>query len=160
MSSLLPALAGMAMALNGSAAQAADPDSGGLWHKACRQGGGRQECHVEQFVISQPSNAVVLQVRFALMGQDGGRMAIRAPLGSLLQPGLRLSIDGAKSLVLPFERCTPEGCDASAILDRSALAKIGAGKTMNIVLAVSDKLAPAIPIRLEGLADALKALSD
>ncbi len=86
-------------------------------------------------------------------------MVLTAPLGVLLAPGLRLTVDGAAPIVLPFERCGRQGCDASAVLDQTARTRFEKGKTLMVRYAVSDKAAQDIPIKLDGLADALASLS-
>ena len=144
-----------------SAAQAFAADkSEPLWHKACGKEGDKGSCYVEQFAIVQPQNQPVLHIRFDLQGGDGkGRLIATVPVGVLLPPGLRLSVDGAPAIALPFERCDGQGCFAVAVLDKAALEKFQKGERLIVQYTVSEKVAPAIPIKLEGLADALKSLS-
>jgi invasion protein IalB len=131
-----------------------------LWHKSCPQTPDNLPCFVEQFAIAQPKNVPVLHIRFDLGGGDGkARMVVTTPLGIQLRPGLQLAVDGAKPIVLPFERCLGAGCDASAALDKAALEKFEKGKTLVVRYVVSDTASADIPIRLDGLADALKSLS-
>jgi invasion protein IalB len=60
---------------------------------------------------------------------------------------------------LPFELCTHEGCEASAILDQSALEKFLRGKMLTVRYASPGSATANIPIRLQGLADAMAQLS-
>ncbi|HTH17334.1 MAG TPA: invasion associated locus B family protein [Magnetospirillum sp.] len=138
------------------AAMAADT-AGPLWQKTCAQKDGA--CWVEQFAISMPNKVVALHVRFDLQPGGAARMIATAPLGVALQPGLRLILDGSTPIVLPFERCTPQGCHASAMLDKAAIEKFVKGTTLIVRYVVSEKTSADIPIRLEGLKDALKSLS-
>ena len=131
-----------------------------LWHRSCETDReGRTSCIVEQFAVVMPQNAVAAHIRFARAGTpDRARMMLTVPLGVLLAAGVSLSIDGSKPIELPFERCTRAGCEASAVLDESALAKFARGETLVIRYASSATAAADIPIRLQGLADALKQL--
>jgi len=130
------------------------------WHKGCEQGPAGQTCYVEQFAIAQPKNVPVLYVRFDFAGSEGrARLAMTAPLGILLGQGLQLSVDGSKPIILPLAICTGRGCDASAVLDKDALERFTKGKSLVVRYAGADAQPTAIPIRLDGLTDALKSLS-
>lgn len=142
--------------LVGAMSQAADAPA---WHKSC-PGGDTAHCFIEQFAILQPQNAVVLHVGIDRPGgDDKARMVLTAPLGVLLSAGLSLSVDGGKPFILPYERCASAGCDAVAMLDKAALEKFEKGKALTVRYVLSDKASADIPIRLEGLADAIASLS-
>jgi len=142
---------------SGQAADAVEP----LWHKSCGQDAdGRLFCAVEQFAVAMPQKTVLLHISFSMAAAPNeARMIVTAPLGVLLASGLTLSIDGAKPIALPFERCTEQGCEAAAALDQSALAQFSRGKTLTVRYAVSDAKAADVPIRLQGFTDALKSLA-
>jgi invasion protein IalB len=139
----------------------AEEGMGPLWHKSCGKGAdGQQSCVVEQFAIAMPQKTVLLHISFSTAGSpDQARMMLTAPLGVLLAPGLTLSVDGSKPIVLPFERCTGQGCEASAALDKSALDEFSRGKTLMVRYAVSETKSADVPIRLQGFAVAFKSLS-
>lgn len=143
--------------LPGRAAEGADS----LWHKSCgKDPDGRESCVVEQFAVAMPQKTVLLHISFSITGnQDQARMILTAPLGVPLAGGLTLSLDGAAPIDVPFGRCTANGCEASAMLDKSALAKFSGGKTLMVRYALSDTNSADVPIRLQGFADALKSLS-
>lgn len=139
------------------AAETAPP----LWNKTCgKDQNDKPSCVVEQFALAMPQKAIVLRVRFALMDRkDQTSMTLTAPLGTLLTSGLTLSIDGSKPIALPYERCVATGCDASAVLEKTALEKFEKGKTLIVRYAAANQGAVDIPIRLEGLTNALTSLS-
>lgn len=144
------------LAAAAATSQAADAP---VWHKSC-PGGDTAACFIEQFAVAQPQNVAVLHVGIDLPGGDSkARMVLTAPLGVLLPAGLSLSVDGAKPILLPFERCASGGCDATALLDRQALEKFEKGKILTVRYVLSDTASADIPIRLEGLADAIRSLS-
>ena len=130
-----------------------------LWHTSCaKDGTGRTACTVEQFAVAMPQNVVAAHIRLSAAGQpDQMLMRLTVPLGVRLAPGVALSIDDAKPIELPFERCLADGCQASAVLDKTALATFTRGKTLIVRYAMPEATAPLnIPIRLQGLADALQ----
>jgi invasion protein IalB len=140
------------LAVSAHAADTANP----LWEKAC-DGTGR--CWVEQFAISMPDRLVALHIRFDQRPDGAVGMAVAAPLGVALRPGQSLALDGAAPISLPFERCGERGCDAIAVLDKVAVEKIMKSKSLLVHYVVSDTASADIPVRLEGLKDALTTLS-
>lgn len=140
------------------AAEAAAP----LWNKTCsKDAGGKASCVVEQFALAMPQKSVVAHIRFAATEKkDQARMMLTVPLGVLLASGLSLSVDGSKPIVLPFERCTGQGCESSAVLDKTALAKFSQGKALVLRYTVSEQAGMDVPIKLDGLAAALQSLSN
>ena len=140
------------------AALAARPPSP-LWHKACNKTAPGHRCWVEQFAIAMPSKVVVAHVRFDRQQGDKTGIIVVAPLGVALIPGLQLILDGGKPITLPYERCSAQGCDASAVLDRAAVEKFERGKTLTVRYTIAGTKTANIPIRLEGLTKALKSLS-
>ncbi len=130
-----------------------------FWQKTCDQNAGGKPCWIEQFAVAMPNRAVVLRLRFARQDDTQTRMTATAPLGVLLPPGLKIVLNGAPPLTVPFERCTAEGCDAVAVLDQSAMDKLVKGKSLVLHYDASAKASADIPIRLEGLASALRSLS-
>lgn len=136
----------------GRAAAPSDP----LWHKGCATGG--HPCWVEQFALAMPKKIIVAHVRFDHQQGDQTGIIVWAPLGVALAPGLQLTLDGGKPITLPYERCSAEGCDASAVLDQAAVEKFKRGKTLVVRYIVEGNRAADIPIRLEGLTRALDSL--
>ena len=140
-----------------SSAQAADEP---FWKKNCGQDEtGKSHCVVEQYAIAMPQKVPVMRVRFGKIGKDDQLgLSLNTPLGVQLIPGLSLSMDGAKPIALPFERCDAQGCIAQAVLDKSAGDKFAKGKTLVVHYVLNEKQPLDVPIRLEGLAEALKGL--
>lgn len=133
-----------------------------LWNKVCgKDAGGGQICAVEQFAMVMPQKMVVLRAAFFRTNKpDQMKLNLTAPLGILLPPGLSLSVDGSQPITLPFERCSQGGCDASAVLDKTALAKFEKGKLLAVRYTPTEKGAVEFPIKLDGLSGALKLLSE
>ncbi|PKU25165.1 invasion associated locus B family protein [Telmatospirillum siberiense] len=143
-----------------SSAGAADAPAP-LWNKTCnKDANGKQSCVIEQFAVAMPQNSVLAHIRFFPTDKsDQTGMSLTAPLGVMLPQGFSLSVDDSKPILLPFERCGAEGCEAMAVLDKTAMAKFSTGKKLVLHYNVSEKKGMDIPIKLEGLSAALQSLS-
>jgi invasion protein IalB len=133
-----------------------------LWTKDCAKTGNSAEvCFVQQFAISKQLNAIVLHVQigyFAPFPETRPRMLITTPLGIILPPGISMTLDGDKPLVLPVETCQKEGCLVTAVLDQNVLGRFLKGKILMVRYIDSQRQAVDIPLRLDGLGQALKNL--
>ena len=138
----------------GLLAQAAAPASS--WTKACDAQG--QHCGIEQIALAEPGNRPVLRLRFENDQEGRAKIIVLAPLGILLRPGLDLVVDAAAPIKLPFEHCTMQGCEVSAILDRTALESFVKGTALTIRYAPTEAQTASVPLKLEGLAAALSSL--
>lgn len=147
-----------ALSIGTGAARPAPPPAP-LWHKACDKAAPGHPCWVEQFAVAMPNKVVVAHVRFALQLSGKAGIIVVAPLGVELIPGLQLILDGGKPITLPYEHCSAQGCDASAVLDHDAVEKFERGKTLTVRYTIAGAKTADIPIRLEGLTKALKSLS-
>lgn len=162
------ALAGMvmasAMAMNVHAAESKKttaPAQGPLWSKQCvKDPAGKDICFVQQFAVAMPQNAVMLNVAVGYLGAQGKpRMILTAPLGILLMPGLQVTIDSEKPISLPFDSCQTSGCRAAFEMDKQSFDQFRNGKVLTVRYAMMDRKAVDIPIKLDGLAAALKSVS-
>ncbi|MDZ5645998.1 invasion associated locus B family protein [Nitrospirillum sp. BR 11828] len=134
---------------------------GPLWSKNCaKTDAGAEICYVEQFAIVTPQNVMMLHVQIGYLGPEGKpRLILTTPLGVLLQPGITLTVDQDKPLALPFDACQQGGCVAAADLeDGKVLDHFTGGKVLAVRYINGDKAAMDIPVQLNGLAAALKAL--
>lgn len=159
------ALLASVLAVAGLAAPAASATPAGeagatLWARQCaKEADGREQCFVEQYAVGMPAKAVLLNVRFGLVGSEGkARMVLTAPLGVLLQPGLTLRIDASAPITLPFDRCDGGGCRAVAEIDRAVLDRLRNGSMMTVRFATGDQKPLDVPIPLTGLDAALTQL--
>ncbi|WP_044558443.1 invasion associated locus B family protein [Azospirillum sp. B4] len=143
-----------------SAAADAQKPAGPPWAKSCaKDQAGNDVCYVEQFAIANPGNTIVLHVQIGYMAADGKPvLVITVPLGTPVQPGLQLTLDGAKPIALPLTLCQAGGCIASANLDADVLKQFTTGKVLMVRYAKPDKTAMDVPVQLGGLAPALQSL--
>jgi invasion protein IalB len=139
---------------------AAAPPTAPLWTTECaKKPDGGSVCYVQQFAISQQQHAIVLHVQIGYLGgDDKPRILITAPLGVALPPGIGLTLDGDKPLVLPFETCQQEGCASFAVLDKDVLNRFLKGKQLVVRYVDASRSGVDVPVRLEGLDSAFKSL--
>ena len=147
---VLPLLALPAMAST-TGAPAPAP---GQWRQSCEA----QHCATEQTAYAEPGDKPVLRVRVGNEPEGRAKIVVLAPLGISLRAGLDLVIDSAAPIKLPFERCTAQGCEVSAVLDQAALEKFVKGTTLTVRYAPTDALTASVPLKLDGLAAALSSL--
>ncbi|MBB6250351.1 invasion associated locus B family protein [Nitrospirillum iridis] len=147
-------------AKSAAAAAEAQKPAGPPWAKNCaKDANGADVCFVEQFAIANPGNAIVLHVQIGYIATDGKPvLVITVPLGTPVQSGLQLTLDGAKPIALPLTLCQPGGCIASANLDQDVLKQFTTGKVLMVRYAKPDKTAMDVPVQLAGLAPALQSL--
>ena len=143
-----------------AAAEATD-STAPAWTRICENDAGEHPaCVVEQAVTAMQQKNVVLRARFSRDATpDRARVLFLVPLGLPLASGLSLAVDASAPIILPFERCVPQGCSASAVLDGTALAQFFHGKTLTVRYAVSEKEGATISVPLAGLAAAFDTLS-
>lgn len=128
----------------------------GLWNKSCD----KQGCATEQVIHADSSHALTLRVRFSPDTQpDQAKIHLGAPQGVLLPKGISLSVDGSKSIVLPYLRCQADECGAEAVLNFDALAKFLQGKVMTVHYAYTPEQGVDVQVRLDGLDPALQSLA-
>jgi invasion protein IalB len=100
----------------------------------------------------------VLEVRIRKLEgvtADNGRtvpaaIQIAAPLGVLLQQGVRISVDGGNATALPFQLCVQGGCIARSGLTDAQIAQMKAGQTATFTLAAPNAGAVPVEISLTG----------
>lgn len=144
-----------------AAEQPVSQEAGPLWAKACAKNqDGADTCYVEQFVITQPQNAVLLHVRIGYIGPQGmPRLIVAAPPGVWLPGGLTLTLDKNKPISLPFNSCDGSNCLAAVEMDQDALKQFTAGTVLMAHYVLANNSPVDVPVRMTGLSDALKTVS-
>ncbi len=137
-------------------------NAGPLWSKQCVKSpdGAKEACFVQQLVYAMPQRTILLKSQFGYLGPDGKpRLILTAPLGILLPPGLVLAVDQAKPLAVPLESCEAGGCRSVIDMDAPALDSFRNGKQMTVRFVTQDRKVVDLPVKLDGLAAALKSLA-
>jgi len=153
----------LTVATVGGAAWAQTPPAaaGPVWSRQCvKSPQGTDVCFLQQFVIAMPQKKALLKAVFSYLGPKGApRLELTAPLGIMLQPGLTLAIDGHAPFTVPLALCQTGGCETVIDLDQQALNQFRYGKVAVVRYVTEDRKALDLPLRLDGLADALKSIS-
>lgn len=147
----------LAAVLMASRAHAADsPD----WGKQCEKAAdGKEICYVMQTAIVKPQNIRLLQVIVGYLGKNGApTMILTTPLGVLVSAGMSIKIDDKKELTVPFETCLQNGCRVVLAMDSSGFEGIKASKEAKVRYLTVDNRPVDVPVKLDGLSKALKAL--
>jgi len=113
-------------------------------------------CVLDQTIVQRGSNNPLAQLTIG-QRDKGDVLAIIAPLGVLITPGLRFSVGTGQPIAIPYKTCLPAGCVATVPLD----AALSTAMTQNAggqitVVAVVGKPIP-LNFSLRGLPDALAA---
>ncbi|MGU3464214.1 invasion associated locus B family protein [Methylobacterium sp. C33D] len=109
------------------------------WTKVCGkdQGSGTDICYTTRDFVSdqgQPVLAVaVYEMKNPAQKQEVRVVRYLLPLGLLLQPGIRFSVDGQAATAGRFAVCFPNGCFAEAGgVDAGVIAAMKKGTTLNV----------------------------
>jgi invasion protein IalB len=160
----LVAAAGLALlATSAARAQQAEPEDFGFgaWLVSCVDRGlGTVRCEMGQRVVSEDGSVQMLVATVA-GSRDAPPVEIvfTTPLGVWLEPGALFRLAGAEQArTLVFERCALNGCFIYLALDDALRAQLAAGGFAEVRFADRLKRALAVPLALDGFADALAKL--
>jgi len=105
---------------------------------------------------SQGNNVLEVRIR-KLQGvtADNGQtvpaaIQVAAPLGVLLQQGVRISVDGGNAFALPFQLCVQGGCISRSALNNTQLEQMKRGRIATFTLAAANAGAVPVEISLDG----------
>ncbi len=113
--------------------QPAQPD----WTKVCGkdQGANKEICYTTRDFGSAPDQppAIALAV-YDVKGEDTRIVRLLMPVGLLLKPGFRFSIDKGPQTEGTFEICMPNGCFAEAKVKGTTIDTLKKGTTLNVAV--------------------------
>jgi len=139
----------------------------GDWTLRCERNAGmqssRQVCELGQMVRKQGEKTAMAQI--AIGRVDSGNplhLTVVVPMGVTLQGrGAKMAMEGKEvvSLDLPWTRCIPGGCFASAALSSDTIRKFKATTVMaSLTYRDMDYREVKLPISFRGFGEALEAL--
>ncbi|ACL61920.1 invasion associated locus B family protein [Methylobacterium nodulans] len=107
------------------------------WTKVCGkdQGSGAEVCYTTRDFVSEQGQPVLAAAIYDLKGAQGNARVARflLPLGLLLQPGIRFSVDQGQALPGRYAVCFPNGCFAEVPgLKDDIIAALKKGTTLNL----------------------------
>lgn len=153
----------MTAGLSGTAfpAHAADntKKSDKLWNKKCHTGENKKEmCWIEQYAFTEPKHQLISRIRIGQPKGDKTPLQVAVPLGVALQAGLSVKLDDNKPVEIPYAFCSKGGCEATAMLDNSAIQKILSGKKLTASFKAGNGQDVNIPYDLTGVTAAYNSL--
>jgi invasion protein IalB len=80
------------------------------------------------------------------------------PLGSILTPGVGVSIDDKEKFGGPYAFCLPMGCQAEIKLTDEQIKALKSGKTMEVMFRLMGQGVVKIPVDLKGFSAAIASL--
>jgi invasion protein IalB len=160
--SMLAALV-LALLLPTAFAQEAEPKTYGDWGYKCdkSEDGAEELCYVFQNVTRTEGGQLVMGARIAYRpGQSDPLLVITVPLGTLLPPGLALTMEGVDPVKLPFFLCANEGCTTIATpLPAAMVTAMKKGNRAVVRVAAPNQQVVGLPLSLQGFTAAMAALA-
>lgn len=133
------------------------------WTLGCTSDEAALRCEMVQTLIAaQTGRAIIrLSVPGATGAEDGNRiLRIRAPLGVLLAPGIRLSA-ASIDVALPYNVCDTQGCYATLPIDTTTVRAFELAETGDLIFRMAGGEQPlTATMSFEGFSDALNALEE
>lgn len=119
-------------------------------------------CLARQVQANNQAKQTVLAVEIGKSPDGKFRATLVLPLGLALPQGAQLKIDDAAlGNSLPFSTCLPQGCLVPLTFAADTIAKLRAGKALNITVSATGPGQPlALAVSLKGLAGALNRIAD
>jgi invasion protein IalB len=105
------------------------------WTKVCGhdRAAGRDICYTTRDFAAQPNKPPVLAVAiYEVKGDDTRIVRLLMPVGLMLRPGFRFSVDKGEALAGAFEICFPNGCFAESRVKKPVVDEMKKGSILNI----------------------------
>jgi invasion protein IalB len=158
MKSALLAAASFGIAALSATGAVAAPKEGqifGDWIITCPSGA--KECRIQQGQKAE-NGGRLFEISFGKVGTKGEfGFVTRVPLGSRLQPGVALLVDG-KQIAAPYIQCMPDGCQAAAQLTADQVKALAKSKELLLGIADGTGRTVTLVISPKGLGDGLNAI--
>lgn len=127
------------------------------WTKVCGkdQGNNKEICYTTRDFSSDPTQppAIALAV-YDIKGDDTRVIRLLMPVGLLLKPGFRVSVDKGPQIDGAFEICMPNGCFAETKIKGVAVDQIKKGTLMNVAVKNPSNTEVDFTLPLEGFGKA------
>ena len=121
------------------------------WTKVCGkdQGANKEICYTTRDFGSAPDQPPAIAVAvYDIKGDDTRIVRLLMPVGLLLRPGFRFSIDKGPQTDGAFEICMPNGCFAEAKVKGTVIDTLKKGTMLNVAVknSVNNEVNFAIPL--------------
>jgi invasion protein IalB len=105
------------------------------WTKVCGkdQAANKEICYTTRDFSAQKDQPPVLALAvYDIKGEDTRVVRLLMPVGLMLRPGFRFSVDAGQPTEGAFEICFPNGCFAEARVKGTNIAELKKGTTLNV----------------------------
>lgn len=105
------------------------------WTKVCGhdRAADKDICYTTRDFAAQPDKPPVLAVAiYEIKGDDTRIVRLLMPVGLMLRPGFRFSVDKSETLDGAFEICFPNGCFAESRVKKPVVDQMKKGSILNI----------------------------
>lgn len=121
------------------------------WTKVCGkdQGNNKEICYTTRDFGTGPDQPPAIAVAiYDVKGDDTRIVRLLMPVGLLLRPGFRFSIDKGPQIDGAFEICMPNGCFAEAKVKGPTIDSLKKGTVMNVAVknSVNNEVSFGIPM--------------
>ena len=121
------------------------------WVKVCGQDQGNQKkiCYTTRdFSTATDQPPAIAVAIYDIQGDDNRVFRLLTPVGLLLRPGFRFSIDKGAQQEGSFEICMPNGCFAETKVKASVIDALKKGTTLNVVFknSMNNELTFTMPL--------------
>jgi invasion protein IalB len=121
------------------------------WTKVCGkdQAANKEICYTTRDFSAQAEQAPVLALAvYEIKGEDMRIVRLLMPVGLMLRPGFRFSVDKGEAQAGGFEICFPNGCFAEAKVKGSFIGELKKGTNLNVSVKnqVNNEITFAVPL--------------
>ena len=125
--------------------------TGSDWVKVCGQDQGNQKkiCYTTRdFSTAADQPPAIAVAVYDIQGDDNRVFRLLTPVGLLLRPGFRFSIDKGAQIEGTFEICMPNGCFAESKVKGVSIDSLKKGTTLNVVFknSLNNELTFTMPL--------------
>ncbi len=121
------------------------------WTKVCGkdQAANKEICYTTRDFSAQADQPPVLALAvYDIKGDDTRIVRLLMPVGLMLRPGFRFTVDKGSEQEGGFEICFPNGCFAESKVKGTVLAELKKGTTLNVTVKnqVNNPITFAVPL--------------
>lgn len=106
---------------------------------------------------AQPQRVLLTRIGY-LPENDNPVMFVTTPLGILLQPGVRVDVEGHEPIGIPLQRCDAGGCLAYVVLENPFIEAMKKGIEAKVTFMDPQRRPITLPLSLKGITKALSEL--
>lgn len=147
-------------------------DNYGDWGLVCSKGeqeDAKESCNLFQVATmsqnqgeetaetAQPQRVLLTRIGY-LPENENPVMFVTTPLGILLQPGVRVDVEGHEPIGIPLQRCDAGGCLAYVVLEQPFIDAMKKGTEAKVTFMDPQRRPITLPLSLKGITKALGEL--